>query len=301
LPRSSLGEASQFPAFTSIGRNRTYVPGDCSSVSAAGVGLSEANNLSVSTSPPPGEPGQHETSPELLYSLFPPADPLTGEPTGPVRRPRRLWRVPTVPVLASLILVVLMSGVIVAVDESGRGESVAAAAASDDVFEDLPLPPTTAPALPAADAAPLTRPEAPPANDRAKVPIVKIGELRIPKIGLVHPIYEGVTLTVIDHGPGHWPGSAVPGQLGNAVFAGHRVTHSHPFRNVDKLVPGDEITFVMPNGTFTYKMVKQEIVKPSDTWIVNPTKTATVTLFGCHPPGSAAKRIVIRGELIGRS
>jgi sortase A len=209
--------------------------------------------------------------------------------------------VPTVPVLAGLILVVMMSGVFVAVDEGGRGNSVAAAASSvADVFEDLPVAPTTT-TVPAADPAPRTRPSAPPVNERAKVPIVKIGEIRIPKIGLVHPIYEGVTLTVIDHGPGHWPGSAAPGQLGNAVFAGHRVTHSHPFRNVDKLVAGDEIIFVMPNGTFTYKMTRQEIVKPTDTWIVNPTQTATVTLFACHPPGSAAKRIVIHGQFVGRS
>ena len=46
----------------------------------------------------------------------------------------------------------------------------------------------------------------------------------------------------------------MPGQLGNAVFAGHRVTHSHPFRRINELVPGDEIIFKMDNGTFTYKM-----------------------------------------------
>jgi sortase A len=264
------------------------------------VGPLEANNLCVSISPPPGEPGQHESSPELLYSLFPPVDPSAEAPPASTRRPRRLWRVPTVPVLAALILVVMMSGVIVAVDESGRGNSVAAAASVAEVFEDLPVAPTTT-THPAPDPAPRTRPSAPPANERAKVPIVKIGEIRIPKIGLVHPIYEGVTLTVIDHGPGHWPGSAAPGQLGNAVLAGHRVTHSHPFRNVDKLVAGDEIIFVMPNGTFTYEMTRQEIVKPTDTWIVNPTQTATVTLFACHPPGSAAKRIVIRGQFVGRT
>jgi sortase A len=266
------------------------------------VGAGEANNLCVSISPPPGEPGQHEASPELLYSLFPPVDPAA-EPPISTRRRRRMWRLPTVPVLACLILVVLSSGVIVAVDERGGGEAVAGAASApvSEVFEDLPVPPTTASTLPAAAPAPRTRPSAPPVNERAKVPIVKIGEIRIPKIGLVHPVYEGVTLTVIDHGPGHWPGSAVPGQLGNAVFAGHRVTHSHPFRNVDKLVPGDEIIFVMPNGTFTYKMTKQEIVKPADTWIVNPTQTATLTLFACHPPGSAAKRIVIRADFAGRS
>ncbi|HZI38173.1 MAG TPA: class E sortase [Acidimicrobiia bacterium] len=210
---------------------------------------------------------------------------------------------PTVPVLAALILVVLSSGVIVAVDERGPGDSVAAAASVvGESFGELPMAPTTVTtAPPLADPAPRTRPSAPPVIERPKVPIVKIGEIRIPKIGLVHPIYEGVTLTVVDRGPGHWPGSAVPGQLGNSVFAGHRVTHSHPFRNVDKLVPGDEIIFVMPNGQFTYKVTKQEIVKPTDTWIVNPTQDATLTIFACHPPGSAAKRIVIRGVFSARA
>jgi sortase A len=208
-------------------------------------------------------------------------------------------------VLAALILVVLSSGLFVAVDERGPGEAVAAAASvTGDTFGELPMPTTTTTTvttLALADPAPRTRPSAPPVIERPKVPIVKIGEIRIPKIGLVHPIYEGVTLTVVDRGPGHWPGSAVPGQLGNSVFAGHRVTHSHPFRNVDKLVPGDEIIFVMPNGKFTYKMTKQEIVKPTDTWIVNPTQDATLTLFACHPPGSAAKRIVIRGVFSARA
>jgi len=266
----------------------------------------------MSTSPPPGEPGQDTASPELLYALFPPVteSPATDGPASPRRRNRRLWNLPSVPILAALIVVVFMSGVVVAVDQNGPVKAVAGAApaaaaelASDETVEDLPVPsttPTTAAPVPAAPA-PRTKPAPPPANERAKSPIVKIGEIRIPKIGLVHPIYEGVTLTVVDKGPGHWPGSAVPGQLGNAVFAGHRVTHSHPFRNVDKLAAGDEIIFVMPDGTYTYKMTKQEIVKPTDVWIVNPTPTATLTLFACHPPGSAAKRIVIRGDFVGKS
>ena len=214
---------------------------------------------------------------------------------------------PSVPVLSALIAVVLLSGVVVAVDHTNSAEAVAAAspvaAPAVAPFEDLPIPPTTVTTQPAAqaDPAPRTRPIPPPVNETAPSPIVKIGEIRIPKIGLVHPIFEGVTLTVIDHGPGHWPGSALPGQLGNAVFAGHRVTHTHPFRNVDQLVPGDEIQFVMPDGTYTYRMTAQQIVSPADTWIVNPTPTATLTLFACHPPGSAAHRIVIRAEYVGKS
>jgi len=160
-----------------------------------------------------------------------------------------------------------------------------------------PATTTTAVTAPTAAAAPRTAPEAPPADPRARTPIVQVGEVRIPKIGLVHPVYEGVTLTVIDKGPGHWPGSAMPGQLGNAVFAGHRTTKTKPFRNVDQLVPGDEIIFTTAAGTFTYRMTRQEIVSPKDVWIVNPTPDATVTLFACHPPGSARQRIVVRGLL----
>jgi len=278
------------------------------------VAAAGANKLSVSSSPPPGEPGQDtlkSASPELLLSLFPPADTAAAAPaTDPAAaaRRRRRWRVPAVPVLAALIALVLMSGVVVAVDQ---GSSVGAAAAATagaalappPAVEDLPVPPppTTVTTLAPAAPAPRTAPIPPPANPTAPAPIVKIGEIRIPKIGLVHPIYEGVTLTVIDHGPGHWPGSAMPGQLGNAVFAGHRVTHTHPFRNVDQLAPGDEIQFVMPDGTYTYRMTQQQIVTPNDTWIVNPTPNATVTLFACHPPGSAAHRIVIQGEYVGKT
>ena len=273
------------------------------------MGLAGANNLCVSTSPPPGEPGQSASDPELLYAVFPPVEPTTGEAPIVARRPRRLWRLPSVPVLAVLIIGVLMSGVVVAVDQGTSTRAVASASpvpapelSGEEVLTDLPVPPTTVTsAAPAAAVTPRTKPVAPPADERAPSPIVKIGEIRIPKIGLVHPVYEGVTLTVIDNGPGHWPGSALPGQVGNSVFAGHRVTHSRPFRNVDKLVPGDEIIFVMQNGTFTYKVTKQEIVKPTDTWIVNPTPTATLTLFACHPPGSAAKRIVIRADFVGRT
>jgi sortase A len=149
-----------------------------------------------------------------------------------------------------------------------------------------------------AAAAPRTAPIEPPANPLAAVPVVKIGEIQIPKIGLVHPLYEGVTLTVIDHGPGHWPGSAVPGQLGNAVFAGHRVTHTHPFLRINELVPGDDIIFKMDNGTFTYKVTGHQIVTPRDVHIVDPTPDATLTLFACHPPHQAIQRYVVRASFV---
>lgn len=216
-------------------------------------------------------------------------------------------------VLATLTAIVLVAAAAVAVmrstpsaedlafDAPTLGNTADAVTTPPPTSPPSTTAPTEAPPAPAPPpqpaAAPPTKPVAPPADPWAKERIVQFGEIRIPKIGLVHPVYEGVTLTVIDQGPGHWPGSAMPGQLGNAVFAGHRVTHSRPFRNLDQLVPGDEIIFTTNDGTFTYKMTRQEIVSPKDVWIVSPTPDATLTLFACHPPGSARQRIVVRGAL----
>jgi sortase A len=151
-------------------------------------------------------------------------------------------------------------------------------------------PPTTTVALPA--------PENAPVDPYANVPVRQIGSVEIPRIGLNHPIFEGVWLTVVDHGPGHWPGTVMPGAAGNTVFAGHRVTHTHPFLNVDQLRYGDQVIFHMPNGDFTYAVTQIFIVDPNAMWITNPTPTPTMTLFACHPKHSAAHRIVVKGNLI---
>jgi sortase A len=136
---------------------------------------------------------------------------------------------------------------------------------------------------------PATVPNDPYANE----PILEIGTIEIPKIGLVHRVMEGVTLRNIDLGPSHWPGTAVPGHAGNAVFAGHRVTHTHPFRNIDQLVPGDQVIFTINGVRSVYVMTSSEVVRPTDIRIVDQTTTATATLFACHPPHSATFRYVV--------
>jgi sortase A len=148
------------------------------------------------------------------------------------------------------------------------------------------------------DPDPLPVPERPPQDPYADVPVPEIGQLEIPAIGLVHPIFEGITLTVIDNGPGHWPGSALPGRRGNAVFPGHRTTHSHPFYDLDRLAPGDEIVFRSPDGVHTYAVSETLVVAPTDMWVVDQTETPTVTLIACHPKGSARQRIVVKGDLV---
>ncbi|HVW33947.1 MAG TPA: class E sortase [Acidimicrobiia bacterium] len=158
---------------------------------------------------------------------------------------------------------------------------------------------TTAPAAPAPQALPASAHTVNLGGDVHKIePATRIGSIVIPKINLDHPVFEGVDETVIHWGPGHWPGSAMPGAVGNAVFAGHRVTHTRPFYDIDLLVPGDDIIVHTAAGTFTYQVTGHQIVTPKDTWIVNPTPTATITIFACHPKHSAAQRYVVRGNLV---
>lgn len=82
------------------------------------------------------------------------------------------------------------------------------------------------------------------------------------------------------------------------VFAGHRVTHSHPFLHIDELVPGDQVIFRTVAGTSVYEVTEHLIVYPRDVWITNATSSSIVTFFGCHPPHSAKQRYVVRAKLV---
>ena len=150
------------------------------------------------------------------------------------------------------------------------------------------LPPTTLPA-----------PEAAPADAYAPTPDMVHGTLALPSIGVEQSLHEGVTLTAIDRGPSHWPGTAMPGEIGNVVVAGHRVTHSRPFHDLDRLRPGDPLVFTLTDGSrWTYELTGTEIVAPDAMHIVDQTPDPTATLFACHPKGSAAQRIVAHFRLV---
>jgi sortase A len=117
--------------------------------------------------------------------------------------------------------------------------------------------------------------------------------LEIPSIGLSQPFFEGVTLTAINNGPSHWPGTPMPGELGNMVIAGHRITHTRPFFDLDLAKPGDELIFTMDKGgRYVYTLDRIEIVDANALHIVDQSYGYRATLFGCHPKGSSRQRIV---------
>jgi len=138
----------------------------------------------------------------------------------------------------------------------------------------------------------LPQPIAPP-DPNADEPLVEIGRIEIPRISVDRPVYEGITLGTLDAGPGHWPGSALPGQIGNVVVAGHRVSHSGPFRDIDQLQPGDEVVLTTADGRFVYVVSGSDVVEPTAIEVIEPTPAATATLFAFHPPGSTKYRYIV--------
>lgn len=147
-------------------------------------------------------------------------------------------------------------------------------------------PPTLAPGQS------LPQPENLPPEDTVE-PEVIVGAIAIPRIDVIQNLYRGVTLPTLDKGVGWWPGTAMPGQVGNVVLGGHRVSKKKPFRNLDQLQPGDEIFLSSADGDFVYVVDRTFIVQPTDVWIIDQTTDATLTLFACHPPGSTRERIVV--------
>jgi len=124
--------------------------------------------------------------------------------------------------------------------------------------------------------------------------------LDMPTLGVTKYVVAGVETADLKKGPGHYPDTPFPGELGNAAIAGHRTTYGEPFRQLDELAPGDPIIVTDLLGRkFVYKVTEQRIVQPEDSWVVDtvdPT-IATLTLTTCHPEFSARQRLIVFATL----
>jgi sortase A len=124
-----------------------------------------------------------------------------------------------------------------------------------------------------------------------------IGRIKIPRIGLDIVVVQGTDTPDLEKGPGHYPDTPLPGLGGTTAIAGHRTTYLAPFRDIDKITPGDEIRLEMPYADFVYRAEKHEIVDPSDVAIVRPVGYERLVLTACHPLYSAAQRYAVLARL----
>ena len=128
-----------------------------------------------------------------------------------------------------------------------------------------------------------------------------IGRIQIPKLHVNQRVFNGVDDAALLNGPGHWPGTPLPGQKGNAVISGHRGTHTRPFLYVNKLASGDQV-IVTAGGTTTHYTVKRVVIVPQAKYVPfvlkqpRDQKAELLTLFACNPLTSHEQRIVVQAE-----
>jgi sortase A len=121
-----------------------------------------------------------------------------------------------------------------------------------------------------------------------------IGLLDIPRLGLSVMVIEGVATKTLRRAAGHIPGTALPGQPGNAGISSHRDTFFRPLRNIRR---NDVITISTPLTEYRYRVVSTKIVKPSDVAVLDSAGEEVLTLVTCYPfyfIGSAPDRFIVK-------
>lgn len=131
--------------------------------------------------------------------------------------------------------------------------------------------------------------------------------LSIPKIGLKGlVVVEGTTGNALRAGAGHYPDSALPGDVsGNVAIAGHRTGFGEPFLHLDRLRQGDRIELKTPFGRFIYEVIgpfdghgNPWITGPLDWTVVTATPEPSLTLTTCDPPHTSKNRLIVRARLV---
>lgn len=107
-------------------------------------------------------------------------------------------------------------------------------------------------------------------------------------------VVRGVEPDDLRQGPGWMPGTALPGQPGNCVIAGHRNIYGSPFAQLDYLMSGSQITLETPDETFHYLVVGAYSAADNDPSVTAPPKdgSAHLTLVTCTTPKTTYRLIV---------
>src|SRR5689334_15006958 len=124
-----------------------------------------------------------------------------------------------------------------------------------------------------------------------------VARLRIPRIRLDETVLEGVDDDELNAGPGHLPGSALPGMTGNAVISAHRDRH---FRHLDELRVGDTVVTETGLARAQWIIVNRRIIG-RDTPALFQTPGPTLTLTTCWPVryfGSAPDRLILTAHVV---
>jgi len=123
-----------------------------------------------------------------------------------------------------------------------------------------------------------------------------IGEIQVSRLELNAIVVQGDSPANLRRAVGHISTSALPGEHGNVVLAGHRDTFFRPLHDIRL---GDEIKFTTPARSFEYLVESIEVVAPNDIQVLEPSTGQELTFVTCFPfhfVGPAPKRFVVRAH-----
>ncbi len=131
-----------------------------------------------------------------------------------------------------------------------------------------------------------------------------IGRLYLPKLGLHWVVVQGITLKDIRYSPGHYPTTAMPGEIGNFSVAGHRVRGI--FWDLDRIQPGDYAIVETRTNWYVYQVYQNEIVTPHSIEVIAPVPDhpgqvpteADMTMTTCNPKFNNYQRMAVHARLI---
>jgi len=126
-----------------------------------------------------------------------------------------------------------------------------------------------------------------------------IATISIPAIGLREVVVQDTTPELLEDGPGHLLGTPLPGQVGNAVILGRRITDGAVFRDLGHLDVGAPITVVTPQGAFSYRVERVGHVAPDDAAVLGPSTDARLTLVTSGSWFFSRDRLVVTATLDG--
>lgn len=141
-----------------------------------------------------------------------------------------------------------------------------------------------------------------------------IGLVRIERFGKDYemPVLKGFGEDALSRGVGTYTKGAKPGEVGNFVMAGHRVTNGEPFRDFLKLRKGDLVEVETRTNIYTYKLKNsgesitvdftvswplQAVPDPDARPTQRPTKQ-TLTLLTCSELFHTRDRQVVLADLV---
>lgn len=122
--------------------------------------------------------------------------------------------------------------------------------------------------------------------------------LRIPRLRLEVPVYEGTSELTLNRGAGRITGTArIDGDAGNIGLAAHRDGFFRPLKDISV---GDALFLDTVGETRQYRVTRLDIVGADNVSVLADTSSSTVTLVTCYPfyhVGSAPHRFIVRAEI----